>query len=637
MTRPCRHFLLAALLIAGCLAETRSQTAPPLSIDAEQAPLTLSGSSRFYALSANRQGSFQDRPERYLRWELDPTLALYGVPISFNILLSTEEESFRQDINAFTALFSPENIQALVLQRVSARLRELEQENDYTSFLADEEGFLDSLRQHDPERVKHYEEYRELRRLSSGDADMGDYLDRLESMGLVSGTERFFMSLPAIGVGTIYPRFTPLTLGSVSIDGGSLEWNPGNFYLHLAGGRTRIPILRRDTVPLSHFGQELYAGRIGFGRKDGSHVIFSALYGRDDESSLRLDSNNEFRVSPRENLVAGIDLRLDAIRNRLSFDAELAGSLLTEDVRGPGIDSEDVPDVANDLFDPKVGTHGDIALAVGTTLRIPETSSKLAASLRFVGPGYFSYGVPTLRSDLLRFDVKATQSVWKRQLTFNAQYRRDEDNLIEWKRATTIADSYTIGLGLNIRRLPYLRISYSPSSQSSSEADSGIVIDNSTSLINVASGYSYRIGSVGASSNLLFSHLDGSSLDSAGQFTTSTYGFNQNVYFRFPLTIALSLNLSDLSYEAFEDYQSLYVDAAVGYTFFEELTVSLGTIIAREGDNSQRSGLFATADFPLWVLGRMELRADQTVYEDDLITANSYDEFMLRATLTSNW
>lgn len=68
---------------------------------------TFSGNTTLYYRHANRQATNQETPESYWRWAVNPTAVLFGIPVSFNMLLSSVQSENRQDVNLFSAFASP--------------------------------------------------------------------------------------------------------------------------------------------------------------------------------------------------------------------------------------------------------------------------------------------------------------------------------------------------------------------------------------------------------------------------------------------------------------------------------------------------------------------------------------------------
>lgn len=65
------------------------------------AQISFSGSSKVNGLYSFRSNDQIYSPQNYLRWNLNSTLSLWGIPVSSHLLLTTEQDNSRQDINKF--------------------------------------------------------------------------------------------------------------------------------------------------------------------------------------------------------------------------------------------------------------------------------------------------------------------------------------------------------------------------------------------------------------------------------------------------------------------------------------------------------------------------------------------------------
>ncbi len=73
-------------------------------------PIKFSGITKFYAQSANRQGTNSEIPKNFWRWDLNTTLSIYDIPIGFDAFVSSEQKNIRQNINMFKLQLSPKQI-----------------------------------------------------------------------------------------------------------------------------------------------------------------------------------------------------------------------------------------------------------------------------------------------------------------------------------------------------------------------------------------------------------------------------------------------------------------------------------------------------------------------------------------------
>ena len=639
-------------------------------------PFVFSGTTRLEGQNANRQGTGSELPQNYWRWELVPTLTAYGVPFSLNILLSSDQSQVRQNVNAIGLYLNPQYYQDILRQKVTDKIDELENNDTLRKILAIRDAYqdpvhalsnsalADSVKSLAPDAVKDMDKYQELQQLEAlKSGDISKHLDDVKSLGLMSSVESFFSNFPTLAIGVTYPNFTPFTLTGVPVTGANIEFTPGNFYLAFAGGQTQKAIVY-DTLAVN-YQNTLYAGAIGFGKRNESHFHVTALYAKDDGASIPssmtkldstlADSSILFRNGPRANYVMGMDLLLIPDEH-ISLGAEIDGSLLTSDTRDAAVVNNDIPGWLRTLVDPKISSFVDYSYSLQGALILPETNSKLSGSLRRVGPGYYSLGTPNLRNDNLRFEGRVDQYFDKRQISLGGFFRNEHDNLIPWKQSTTTIQSFGGTLGLNFKKLPYLRISYSPYSQTSEIVDSALkaspgsdslTVNNRTVLLSILAGYNLIIDRTVVSTNVSYSHQATQTRFGVGDYSSDSYNLNEIVNLSIPLTLSAGIGL--IAPHATPDtLGSIFsVDLAGTYTAFDVWTSTLGVSIATQKDIDSRTGFYINTSFPVWQIGNLDIRAEKNLYTahsqqiftgpPTIANSSNYDEFLIRATLTKSW
>lgn len=614
------------------------------------AAVVLTGGYRFVGQTADRQGTFQDRPEDLWRMEFNPTLSIVGVPITANILVSSEQRGIRQDIDAFSLTLDPAVLERMVMARATNALRDV-----YNSAQADALRTLDekrdSLQQSNPEQLATLDAYKQVEQVRDGVVNVHDAKDALQRLGIMSKAEYIVSLLPTVGIGAIYPSFTPLTLNGIRLQGGSLEWNPGGtLYVHAATGTTQRPITRLDTVRLdsseyttfdnSAFGRDLHALRLGFGRKDGAHLFLTGLWAQDDPASQRFGDSTVTVLTPQRNVILGVDMRVEPIPGIWVLQAEVAGSANVANLNAPAFATDAVPPWVLGIVDSSLTAYGGLAGAVTTTLNLRSTGTRFTGSYRQIGPGYRSLGVPNLRTDLLRYDVRLDQSAWKRQVTGSVFYRRDHDNLIPWKRSTTSVTSLGVSLGLNIRKLPFLRLTYAPYVQENSSVDTALQFRNTTSQVMGAMGYSYRLGSMGASSSLNVARQWTNTKNQQADNSVQSINVTQSLSWQFPLTVSGGLGLIQQEATGAASTTITMVDVSASYVIADLLTASGGLTLAFESEASTRSGFYLNANMALWDAAVIDLHAERTLFDERRIPpilGGSYNETLVRLTISKYW
>lgn len=591
--------------------------------------VVLTGSNSLSAQTANRVGTYQERPQRFWRWEFEPTLQLYGVPLSFYVLLSSEQREFRQNINAITSLFAPEQIRARVRGRIEQALRASEQYEDVAGLAQRYEEIRDSLAAADPQALQRLEAYRRLKELERlKEADPMEHLGELRRLGMISAAEQVMMWLPEVQLGVTYPSYSPLVLRGVALNGGSLLWAPGSLVLGLAGGRTRRPILRADSAQLSTYGQELYAVQLGFGRGKPTAVTVVALTARDAMASLP-DTVRPLQGGPGATHVLGVQLKSALLKQYVTLEAEAATSLVTWDVSSPRPESPDLPPWLVRLLDLRVSSSVDFAYDARLTVAVPTLGSQMVLRSQLVGPGYFSYGVPSLRRDVARNEVRIQQRLWRRQLALGFGVALERDNLLGTKRATTRSTQYLVSLGVTPRRFPFLHGNAAYSEQQNSF---GV---HRTLQWQLSLGHSYALGRVAMTSTL--SYGQSQSTGFAGRTGIATLTVGHSVSFPFPLSLELAFH-TGMPVFAGDTLQQRSTQLAVtaGYRLWESVTLSLTPTVSREGEATRLSlPLRLQLDLKRWGILRMELSA--TRYRNPTEPTRSFEETVVQAAFEQRW
>lgn len=613
------------------------------------APVMLMGSYRILGQTANRQGTFQEKPPDLWRMEINPTISLYGIPLTANLLLSSEQSGLRQDINAFSISLDPEAVKRIVTARAYRALNDFAR-SEGGELLDKYDEVQDSLEKYDPEKLKQLEQYKQLEKLRDvAHGDLTGYGDLMQQMGFMSDVESVMAALPTLAVGALFPTFTPLTVSGVRLDGGSAEWNPGMFYVHVAGGKTQRPLLRLDTARVdsgvfanydnSAFGRMMYAGRLGIGRRDGAHLIFNGVYTIDDRTSIPLSDTNT-ALTPQKNMLAGLDFKTELIPGVWTLQGEGAVTLTVSDQNAPKFSTDAVPDILLGFVDSSASAYFDWALTGSTQIDIRSTGTRFRASTRRIGPGFRALGVPNLRTDVFRYDARVDQSFWQRQFSVGLFFRRDQDNLLPWKRSTTTITSIGATMGLNIRKYPYLRLSYAPYAQINNDPDPALQIDNNIAVITVASGYNYRIGSLSANTTVNVGSQASSTVNGIADYAVLTLNANQSVSMAFPLTLSAGLGYISQKAAGSPDNVIYTVDGSASYGMFDFMSLTGGLTLAFDDTYGTRTGFFFGLGAALGEYANIDIRAERNLFNERLnppVYGGTYQETIFRASISRSW
>ncbi|MBD3289609.1 hypothetical protein GF337_12460 [candidate division KSB1 bacterium] len=469
--------------------------------------------------------------------------------------------------------------------------------------------------------------------LSSEQSGVRQNMNRF-SISLLSNrlTKRipFLSHFNKLCIGTCNPYYSSLTLSGSAMNGVDIEINPGLFYLAFTTGSSRKSIYTRD-LQNATYSRRILAGKIGIGKKRSSHLYFAFMRAWDDASSLVVDTS---LVTPKENYLAGAEAHLVLFRKKLEIQGEFVASMLTRDVRSATIDQEEVEQVPEwlfDLIDPRISSSVDYAYRVKSLLNLSKT--KLSAEVRMVGPGYYSLAAPYLRNDELLYEFRFDQALYQRNIYLSSYYRRSEDNLIPWKRTSTITSAFGFNVSLRFPKYPYVQVNYAPFYQDNDHPVDSLKTENKTSLMSLVTGYNYRVGSINATTNFFISEQQSELIFESGTRALRTFSINQNMQFRFPMSLSLSFSHVQTDYSG--DITTLDMNSS--YRFLNMWSNMLGIRITSHEQRGHKTGFYIVSKFPAWKFGDLHLRADQNFFRQDMATIGEYDEFILRVILTKRW
>lgn len=560
----------------------------------------FSFNSELFGESANRSGTGSDKEPRYGYLNLTPSVNLYGLPISSSFLFSSENSASRQNINSIGLNLDVSTIKEFITERVEQEKNKiLEGSNKNESQLSDKQK------------------------------------DKLESdakgkvMGKLNPLLKLISSFKTLGIGTTYPSYTPFTMQGVPISGVNVEFNPGWFYIAATAQKNQKPI---DNVS---FRRDLYSGRIGYGQTDKSHIYLTGLYANNKAGSILVDSSNQL-LTPNSNYLFGIQGKLNLLRDKLSFEAEAAGSMLTRDNRDADLENKSIPSFVKNMFHPKISSQVDYSYSIKSIFDNPASDTKVTASLKMVGPGFVTLGNPTLRGDKMEIETKISQKFLNKQVSVTASFKWFTDNLINSKRYTTNTTIPNLTVNLNFKGYPYVMLAYMPNFMTNDATDPVYKFDYKNHLVMVNTGHNLRLGTMNLSSNLSYMFNQATSLDTSSGYTSNSLTLSEGLSFDIPLTLSFSFNAVHSDYV--NDYSRLLsFDAFAGYTLEDVWTNMIGFSTGVEKDKNRKRMFYLTTSFNIIKNVTFEIRSEKNLYTDWVTNTNNFDEFLIRGTVTTNW
>lgn len=506
----------AAPYAAGTPAPAATAPAAP----AGPRPVEWHAAARATVESANRPGTLSGRPAGYARLQIDPTLALYGSPLAMSVLLSTEKDPQRAQLQRGTLGFAGGGADGgfAIRQRLEERIAVLQKTR--AQALADTlRAFRDS-----PEALQ--AQLEQLQALRGQDPTRT--ARELEALGVISAPEAGALRLPAIGFGSVTPRFEPQFLSGVTLNGGSIEYGPGRAYGALALGKLPRGALFPATPPVvapdggvAQLEQDLYAARAGWGRALGSHVIASGLWARDDAPTRQILAlaNPARAPHPQQDVVAALAARAVGRAGARMLDAELEGSLFDGGADGALVPGRPVPASLRGAFGEgaRTRTVADWAGSVRGALASGDARTRLVSGLRFTGPGYVSAGAPNQRRDVLQFDGGLDRASAGGGLTLGARAALEQSGVMRPQDGNARTRHLDARASAKLPAGAGLELSWSHDAQAQQAAGAASAIDQHSDLAAARLRAARAFGRVRSLTLLAWDRLAAASSDASGR------------------------------------------------------------------------------------------------------------------------
>lgn len=474
-------------------------------------PIEFTGNARYIYSGSNRKGNLSVSPAKSHRLEAAPTLKLFGVPIGMNFLLSTEENLQQSDISrgTFGSQNTRKGLNLVFSQRIDDKIHELERARDSAE--------IDSLRMLASEdSLLFIEKITALEQLRTGEMD--ENLELLRENDVMTPEQEILSQFPSFGVGKVAPKFGTLLFNNVTINGGMIEYNPGNFYCAASAGKVQRQVelpslteklqLQDDSTLLKNpllqsleFYKNIYSARVGYGRKNGNYIALTGVYGEDDDESLFLQSilnRDIFKdttvdavaesditvhdveipkgshyqkdtvvlrpstlVSPQKNFGFGTAGHFTLDSARLVCDFEFNLMYLQDIPNYPTLRLIPPPESLPGFLEGSEtnSTITDFNYGLKASYALLE-DAKFAVALRYVGGGFRSIGVSGLRTDVLNGNIFYEQKFLERQIRLKTSFSYDEAGYKDSVNHSIIR-MVNSSLDVRFRGLPALTIDYS--------------------------------------------------------------------------------------------------------------------------------------------------------------------------------
>ncbi|MFO7675383.1 MAG: hypothetical protein R6X12_03595 [bacterium] len=551
-------------------------------------PVSFSGSARVSGEYGWVNGDSLVEPRPELRLSVNPTLSLWSVPVGMNILVSTDENNLRQQLNRFRLFLSPK---------------------EWLESQAGLSGLALSIRN-----------------IELGSCSPSWTPHTLAGAPVLGGT--FELNPWFLYLAGAAGRTRRAVAVSDSTDGAYAQM------LYSA----RFGFGRKERTHFYLTG--LYI-------TDDSASLHGNTLPMPGDTTVPPDSFEAVR--PQENYILGAEFKLHLLEGALTLESELTGSELTRDTRLPLESWDWLPDWVEKTFRPRMSSSIDYAVKVRPALTVFDT--KLTGRFEYVGPGYVSLGAPGLRNDNQAIGAGMERDFLDRAISVSIGCSAERDNLLSaavrdtagrpagmlsLKSRTTRFTSWEANLGLQFPDLPYLQAGYSPYAQASDSLDSlaQAASTNSASgnVISVSAGHGFASGRLSHSPSVSFGYNDLRGDDPAGDYASWSASLNHGVAFEFPLSLSAGVGWARTDVADETPDTRVCLDFSPSYTLFEKWHNSL--FLGATLGSGTRIDARLSSSFPLGRICDARLGLADAVYRG---ADGRYNDLRLTAELSRGW
>jgi hypothetical protein len=306
---------------------------------------------------------------------------------------------------------------------------------------------------------------------------------------------KYFSNIKTFDVGLCYPGHSVFTVANIPVRGVNIEYNEGKFYFAATHGKTVNNIFFTNNLVSNNLnamrnlynffdfnniedGRKITAVKIGYGQKEKSHIYVGGLYGIG-----RVSYFDSTRTDVERNAVVEIDGKfvykkhfVDLFYGRSSTQAN-------------AVNYEESASVFDQLTNFQINTN---AWLVRNTLSFDKFGTQLKLTFRYVDPFFRSFGIGFIRSDNVRYEIRADQRLGKK-LKLSGFFRHEEDNLLNLYAYKNVLRSYGAGFTYRPTKKWMIKSDIRPIIQEVNASVDTLSLSNTNYILNVISTYQNRI------------------------------------------------------------------------------------------------------------------------------------------------
>lgn len=380
-------------------------------------------------------------------------------------------------------------------------------------------------------------------------------------------------------IGSLYPQYSELTVGNISIFGAGLTLNPGKFLFEVSYGVSQRAIAPDSSRSiLGAYERTLLNTKIGFGHIDSSYFFINATYANDITNSLALKPVN---ITPEQGFAIAPSFGLRITKNiqwvnevGISFHTLNKLNDITEEITLP----------LTKFINYNVTSKADFAAS--SSIKLKSKSWSMLLKGLFVGPGYTTFGYPYFQND--RIDLTASPQVrlLKNKIILSGTGGYRLNNLLETKSQTNTQILASINTYAVITSKLSLNATYSNFGFQNDATSDSLKIQQISNTITITPNYYIEAKKGTHTISITYSKNDLSSFNTVSASNEIIKSNNVGTYYSFllknkPLTINAGVDYFENNAIDIGSKTSS-VTLGVGYKLFKrKLIVSASAILAK--------------------------------------------------------
>jgi hypothetical protein len=416
-----------------------------------------------------------------------------------------------------------------------------------------------------------------------------------------------YSGLRSLSVGRTFPDYSSLTVQNVNVNGISVEYSRNNFYMAAVAGMVDFRIrdfLYHQQKPARQY---LYAARVGYGTKEKDNVILTYFRGRKQlfggSFSNKAADIQGVSVAGQFFIYKGIKVHGELAQSGIPFASDPGGITPSK----PAI---------------RLNDHSQRAYSIGFNAYIPETQTTAEGYYRHTGLNYQSFNSFQYNAEANSWALGLTQSLWKRQLTIQANFRKNDfvnPIVLQRYNANTVYKNLTVTFSKS--KWPTVSVGYLPASQFTAVGNQ--VYENHYQSLTVTVHHQYKIGIAKGSSLVLYSRFYNDIRDS-GLIYYNSSNFFWSQAFQFTLFSA-TVNIARMKNG---DHDLIVMEEGVSTNLFRKINAGFAVKINNLNKLITKVGFNANTRISIKQVGELSVWMEQSYLpssQKDLFRYESYN------------